>query len=102
MTLKVPLTAPRIQQLQYNYIPTEWICITFLSLFGISTCTARSAASKGPLLTFEIVHTVQAYRFRLWWLFPSAIFCGFLELAGWSRRLWSSQNPYIQEPYILQ
>ncbi|KAI0282477.1 RTA-like protein [Russula aff. rugulosa BPL654] len=27
---------------------------------------------------------------RFWWLFPSAIFCGVLELVGWSGRLWSS------------
>ncbi|KAI0255342.1 RTA1-domain-containing protein [Lactifluus subvellereus] len=74
------------QQLQYNYVPTEWICITFLSLFGIST----------------FVHTVQALYFRLWWLIPSAIFCGFLELAGWSSRLWSSQNPFLDKPFIIQ
>ena len=24
----------------YNYIPTEWICILFVSLFGLSTCKA--------------------------------------------------------------
>jgi hypothetical protein len=22
----------------YNYIPTEWICIMFVALFGVSTC----------------------------------------------------------------
>ncbi|KAI0255334.1 RTA1 like protein-domain-containing protein [Lactifluus subvellereus] len=74
------------QQLQYYYVPTEWVCITFLSLFGIST----------------FVHTVQALYFRLWWLIPSAIFCGFLELAGWSSRLWSSQNPFLRKPVIIQ
>ncbi|KAI0255338.1 RTA1-domain-containing protein [Lactifluus subvellereus] len=74
------------QQHQYYYVPTERICITFLSLFGIST----------------FVHTVQALYFRLWWLIPSAIFCGFLELAGWSSRLWSSQNPFLRNPVIIQ
>ena len=57
------------------------------------------------LLTVElraVVHTVQALYFRLWWLIPSAIFCGFLELAGWSGRLWSSQNPFLQTPFIIQ
>ncbi|KAF8461147.1 RTA1-domain-containing protein [Russula ochroleuca] len=73
-------------QLRYNYIPTEWIGITFLSLFGLST----------------FVHTVQAFRSRLWWLFPSAIFCGLFELTGWSGRLLSSQNPFMRNPFIIQ
>ena len=25
-------------QLPYNYVPTEWLCISFLSLFVLSTC----------------------------------------------------------------
>ncbi|KAI0282480.1 RTA1-like protein [Russula aff. rugulosa BPL654] len=74
------------QQLQYNYIPTQWICITFLTLFGVST----------------FFHIVQAIHSRFWWLFPSAIFCGVLELAGWGGRLWSSHNPFIETPYIIQ
>ncbi|KAH8991588.1 RTA1-domain-containing protein, partial [Lactarius akahatsu] len=72
--------------LQYGYVPTEWVCITFLSIFGIST----------------FFHTVQAFYSRLWWLIPSAILCGFLELTGWSGRLWSSQNPFLDKPYIMQ
>jgi len=74
------------QHLRYNYIPTEWICITFLSLFGLST----------------FVHAVQALYFRLWWLIPSVIFCGFLELVGWSSRLWSSHNPFLRTPFVIQ
>jgi len=74
------------KQVQYYYIPTEWICIIFVVLFGLST----------------IVHTAQVVRSRYWWLFPSAIFCGLLEIAGWSGRLWASQNPYIKPPVILQ
>ena len=71
----------------------------YLHMYGSFCCIERAVADNCYLI---VVHTVQAYRFYLWWLFPSAIFCGFLELAGWSGRLWSSQNPYIQEPYILQ
>ena len=33
------------QQLYYNYIPTQWVCITFLTLFGVSTCKVPSASS---------------------------------------------------------
>ncbi|KAF8496771.1 RTA1-domain-containing protein [Russula emetica] len=74
------------KRLQYNYIPTEWICITFLVLFGVSTT----------------IHAVQAIRSRLWWLFPSAVFCGLLELGGWGARLWSSYNPFAEAPFIIQ
>lgn len=72
--------------LPYNYVPTEWICIAFLAVFGLST----------------FIHIVQAVRSRLWWLFPTAVFCGILELAGWSARLWSSQNPFIKRPFVIQ
>ena len=93
------------KEVQYYYIPTEWICIAFVTLFGLSTSTAHSASSNVSLLTIVsriVVHTAQAVRSRYWWLFPSAIFCGLLEVAGWSGRLWASQNPYIDPPVILQ
>lgn len=37
--------------LPYNYVPTEWVCITFLALFGFSTCKAPpiSPANFEPL-----------------------------------------------------
>ena len=92
------------QQLQYNYVPTEWIAIMFLSFFALSTCMLAFLLHKS-LLTVElraVIHTVQALYFRLWWLIPSAIFCGFLELTGWSSRLWSSQNPFLDTPFTIQ
>src|SRR5258707_14002976 len=50
----------------------------------------------------KVVHTVQAARSRLWWLFPSAVFCGVLEVTGWGARLWSHFNPFLQAPFIIQ
>jgi hypothetical protein len=49
-----------------------------------------------------VLHIFQALRFRLWWLFPSAILCGLLEVTGWSGRVWSSRNPYLEKPFLLQ
>ena len=49
-----------------------------------------------------VIHVVQAIHFRLWWLFPTAVLCGLLEVIGWSGRLWSSKNPILQEPFIMQ
>ncbi|KAI0255352.1 RTA1-like protein [Lactifluus subvellereus] len=71
--------------LPYNYVPTMWVCAMFIALFSLSS----------------IIHVVQAIRFRLWWLFPTAIFCGLLEVIGWSARLWSSKNPFLRKAFIM-
>ncbi|KAA1467513.1 RTA1-domain-containing protein [Dentipellis sp. KUC8613] len=73
-------------QSDYGYVPTQWICITFLGLFGASTA----------------IHLAEAIYFRIWWLIPSAVACGILELTGWAARTWSSIQPLILTPYIMQ
>jgi len=70
----------------YNYVPTESVCIFFVVLFSVST----------------VVHIAQAFRFRLWWLFPTAVLCGLLEILGWSGRLWSSRNPTLHKAFVMQ
>ncbi|THH00061.1 hypothetical protein EW145_g7142, partial [Phellinidium pouzarii] len=73
---------------QYGYIPSELICIIFISLFGIST----------------FIHVVQSCRFRMWWLFPTIILAGFGEIVGWVGRLWSSQTFLAggADPFLMQ
>ncbi|KAI0048955.1 RTA1-domain-containing protein [Auriscalpium vulgare] len=71
---------------RYHYVPTEWVTIVFVVLFSIST----------------ILHLGQAIRWRIWWLFPTAVLCGLLEVAGWSGRLWSSLNVDLRSPFMLQ
>ncbi|KAG8903867.1 hypothetical protein FRB99_002636 [Tulasnella sp. 403] len=70
----------------YGYIPTEWICIMFLVFYSLTT----------------IVHAGQAFHYRLWWLFPTMVACGFGEILGWSGRLWSSLNPWLRNPFLIQ
>ncbi|KAI0255331.1 RTA1 like protein-domain-containing protein [Lactifluus subvellereus] len=70
----------------YNYVPTKWVCAMFIAFFSLSS----------------IIHVVQAIRSRVWWLFPTAVLCGLLEVIGWSGRLWSSKNPFLHEPFIMQ
>ncbi|KAH8116115.1 RTA1 like protein [Phellopilus nigrolimitatus] len=72
----------------YGYIPTEWICIMFITLFAITT----------------LLHIGEAVYFRMWWLFLTAVFAGVGELVGWSGRLWSAKivgddalNPYLMQ-----
>ncbi|KAJ6556273.1 RTA1 like protein-domain-containing protein [Mycena capillaripes] len=70
----------------YHYIPTRWICITFLSLFGIST----------------LLHVGQALIYRAWYTLPTAALCGVLEIVGWLARLSSSLDPGSLLPYEIQ
>ncbi|KAG1729969.1 RTA1 like protein-domain-containing protein [Suillus paluster] len=70
----------------YHYVPTEWICILFVVLYSIST----------------VLHLGQAIKYRLWWMIPTAIFAGILEIMGWSARLWSSRSPKLLTPYEMQ
>ncbi|TDL28651.1 RTA1-domain-containing protein [Rickenella mellea] len=70
----------------YGYIPTQWVCITFIVLFGLSTT----------------LHIGQAVRNRLWFMFPTAVLAGIGEVIGWSGRLWSSHDPGGLNPYLMQ
>jgi len=48
------------------------------------------------------VHLLQAVKFRMWWLFPTVILAGVLEILGWSARLWSSISPMLLTPFEIQ
>ncbi|KAJ7615566.1 RTA1-domain-containing protein [Roridomyces roridus] len=61
----------------YGYVPTRWICFAFFGLFGLST----------------VFHLGQSIRHRVWWLLPTAVLSGILEVIGWAARLWSSFSP---------
>ncbi|EAU86411.2 hypothetical protein CC1G_05405 [Coprinopsis cinerea okayama7 len=70
----------------YGYIPTLYVCIIFVVLFAISTSA----------------HIVQACMRRQWFIFPTIIFCGVLEVLGWATRLWSHYEPFIFLPFQIQ
>ncbi|KAK0207348.1 RTA1-like protein [Armillaria fumosa] len=70
----------------YGYTPDRAVCITFLSLFLVST----------------IVHVAQAIAYKTWWWLGTAVLCGVLEILGWSVRLWSSFNPGSKDPFAMQ
>lgn len=90
----------------YGYIPTEWICALFLSLFSLSTRRYNSRAFQHfHSLSLQLVlNTGLALFYRIWWLFPTVILGGVGEVIGWSGRLWSSQT-YLgnaKDPYTMQ
>lgn len=102
-----PFFDPEIDS-NYHYVPTGWVCIVFIVLFGISTCEAAEylPSSSPSLLTAiisPVVHTVEALYFRLWWLLPTAVLAGLGEILGWSARYWSSLNDGILDtPFLMQ
>jgi hypothetical protein len=70
----------------YGYVPTEGVCITFIILFAISA----------------LLHTGQALKWRTRWMIPSMALGCTGEVIGWSGRLWSSQNPTLLNPFLMQ
>ncbi|TFK66390.1 RTA1-domain-containing protein [Pluteus cervinus] len=70
----------------YGYLVNESIAILFVVLFSVST----------------LAHTIQAIRSRIWWLLPTIVFTGIMEIVGWSGRLWSSLNQSKFTPYEIQ
>ncbi|GJJ07099.1 hypothetical protein Clacol_001299 [Clathrus columnatus] len=72
----------------YGYIPTRWICITFLALFGVTT----------------VIHLFQALfiKPRKYWIIPTLALCGIGEIIGWSGRLWNSINSVNRNAYLIQ
>ncbi|KAI0078295.1 RTA1-domain-containing protein [Panus rudis PR-1116 ss-1] len=91
----------------YNYVPTEWICALFVTLFGLS-CRKYYMHYRFPYKLAEgvgvvsVIHLTQALYYRLWWLIPTACLATVAELIGWSARLWSSKNPPLVTPYLMQ
>ncbi|KAF8500001.1 RTA1 like protein, partial [Hysterangium stoloniferum] len=72
----------------YGYIPTFWICCTFVALFGLTT----------------VIHIGQSLFIKphMYWLIPTTALCGLGEVLGWSARLWSSKNPTNDNAYLMQ
>ena len=87
----------------YNYVPTFYVAIVFIVLFAISTRTFKlKFISFSQLNVFAVAHAAQSIYYRMKWLIPTACFCGALEVAGWSGRLWSHFSPYLDSPFQLQ
>ncbi|CAA7271290.1 unnamed protein product [Cyclocybe aegerita] len=70
----------------YGYVPTRAVGIIFLILFVFSTG----------------LHCIQMIKYRMWFIIPTVILCGFLESIGWGARLWSSWEPLESMPFKIQ
>ncbi|KAB5588697.1 RTA1-like protein [Ceratobasidium theobromae] len=74
------------QDLPFNYVPTGWVGITFLALFGVTTGG----------------HLLEALYFRTWFMLPTLVLCGFCELLGWAGRYWGHVNPHNGDAFMMQ
>ena len=70
----------------YGYYPTASVCITFIVLFGLSA----------------FLHTVEAIIWRTWFMLPTMVMGCIGECIGWAGRYWSSQNPRLMDPFLMQ
>ncbi|KAF7300387.1 Peptidase A1 domain-containing protein [Mycena chlorophos] len=70
----------------YGYVPSEPVAIVLIALFGLST----------------LLHTAQAFYFRSWFMLPTAVLCGVIELLGWAARLWSSLSGTADTAFKIQ
>ncbi|KAG2014317.1 hypothetical protein CC2G_011147 [Coprinopsis cinerea AmutBmut pab1-1] len=70
----------------YGYIPSRSATTIMVVFFSIST----------------IVHMGQATVRKQWYLFPTAILCGILEILGWAYRLKSHFEPFAKDPFKIQ
>ncbi|KAK0470681.1 hypothetical protein IW261DRAFT_1343831 [Armillaria novae-zelandiae] len=69
-----------------NDIPSMTITIIFVVLYSVST----------------IHHVGQGIYYQMWWVFPTICLAAIMEVLGWSRCLWSSYSPSLNNPFQIQ
>ncbi|KAG8717877.1 hypothetical protein FRC08_006472 [Ceratobasidium sp. 394] len=74
------------EDLPFNYIPTGWVGITFLVLFGVTTAA----------------HLLEAVFLRTWFMIPTLVLCGIGELIGWAGRYWGHLSPTNEDAFMQQ
>ncbi|CAE7221184.1 unnamed protein product [Rhizoctonia solani] len=70
----------------FHYVPTGWIGILFLVLFGITTGA----------------HLFEALYFRTMYMIPTLVVCGIGELLGWAGRYWGHLSPLNRDAFMMQ
>ncbi|CAE6432470.1 unnamed protein product [Rhizoctonia solani] len=70
----------------FQYIPTGWVGITFLVLFGMTTTA----------------HLFEAIYFQTTYMIPTLVLCGVGELLGWGGRYWGHTDPLSRDAFMMQ
>ena len=50
----------------------------------------------------SVWHVFQTFRYRLWSMIATVDLAAFGEVAGWIGRLWSSYDPNLKKPFMIQ
>ncbi|KAG9100110.1 hypothetical protein FRC06_004512 [Ceratobasidium sp. 370] len=77
---------PDVVDMPFNYVPTGWVGITFLVLFGVVTAA----------------HLLEAIFLRTWFMIPTVVLCGIGELVGWAGRYWGHLSPTNEDAFMQQ
>lgn len=85
-------------------LPTGWVCLVFIILFGLSICKDRVTAVALEKLTIPplVSHLVQSIYTKAWWLLPTAVLSGLFATLGWTSRLLVAQKIGGESPYYIQ
>lgn len=91
-------------ELPFNYVPSFEAGIVFVALFSIVTGALSPFHLPGSHLTCRstAAHLGQALHARAWWLLPTVVTGGVGEIIGWIGRLWGSQAPTDNDPFLMQ
>lgn len=79
----------------YLYLSLASPQVNKSSSFSVAQLTTTS-------LLYLVLHLIQALNYRLWFLLPTAVLAGLGEIIGWAGRLWSSKNPTLLDPFLIQ
>ena len=89
-------------QLPFNYVPTGWVGITFLTLFSLTTGEYLPYEVDNGLIPTTAGHLIQALLLRTRYMIPTLVLCGFGEILGWAGRYWGHVNPHNGDAFLMQ
>ncbi|TXT10963.1 hypothetical protein VHUM_01714 [Vanrija humicola] len=86
MSLHILAREEHARDSPYGYVPTLTTTVPFIAVFGLLTA----------------IHLGLGIRYRYWSALGTMVAGGLLEVIGWAGRVWSSQNPTLFDPFIMQ
>jgi hypothetical protein len=91
------------EHLPFNYVPTGWVGITFITLFVITT-GGCIPPEPFPRVTYSLLvgHLFEAMYFGIWYMIPTLGLCGFCEVLGWAGRYWGHLSPHDGNAFLMQ
>ena len=84
--------------------PPTGSAYSFLSCMAFQLVRFSCLYALGPSLTvdFAVLHIGEAAITRSWFIYPTAVLAGILELLGWGARYASSGNVHLKWAFQMQ